>query len=52
MSKNNQVTPLKVTIPREILLNSLRNTSSFPEAFIISFGDNLQFDMLEVISFH
>jgi hypothetical protein len=43
---------LSVTLPKEILLNSLTNTFSFLGAFIISFGDNLQFDMLEVISFH
>jgi hypothetical protein len=42
-----------VTRLKKILLNFLTNAFSFPEAFIISFGDNLQFDMLEVvISFH
>jgi hypothetical protein len=29
-----------VTLLKEILLNSITNTFSFPEAFITSFGDN------------
>lgn len=51
MYENNQATPERHAFEGNII-EFLNKHVFLPGAFIISFGDNLQFDTLEVISFH